>query len=222
MLNLFWRFVTFFFELWLYIINLLGMKLHVHSTEELMMNFNNAGSLNFSENLLVTACHEAGHVLVTLNTPNSFSLKSATIQPTTNTLGMTRYLFPNPNKTGFNFKQLLAQMDVYMGGNVAVELTFPNKSIDSSNSSDLQEAKRIARLIATNPKVIGDSIQLKEFSKEPHKSNIESNMLILLENSRNRVISICCEKKEDLKKISDGLCRYRTLSRADIVYLLKR
>ena len=67
-----------------------------------------------------TAYHEAGHVLVAYYTKDSHPLHKVTILPRTQSLGHTAFV---PEDEGYSLtkSQLLAQMDVAMGGRVAEE-----------------------------------------------------------------------------------------------------
>ena len=68
-----------------------------------------------------TAYHEAGHVLVAYFTKDSDPLHKVTILPRSQSLGHTAFV---PDDEGYSKtkSQLLAQMDVAMGGRVAEEL----------------------------------------------------------------------------------------------------
>ena len=70
------------------------------------------------EELRCTAYHETGHALVALKTAGTFPVYKATIMPRGRALGMVSQL-PEHDVVSMSKKQLLAKMDVCMGGRVA-------------------------------------------------------------------------------------------------------
>ena len=77
---------------------------------------------------LMTAYHEGGHALVGLLNPNSMPIHKATIMPRGQSLGMTRFL-PEMDTVSKAKKELLADIDVAMGGKVAEELVYGIDSV---------------------------------------------------------------------------------------------
>lgn len=56
---------------------------------------------------------------------------------------------PEKDELSWSKKQLLAKMDVCMGGRVAEEMVFGEDSITTGASSDMQQATKIARAMVT-------------------------------------------------------------------------
>jgi len=79
------------------------------------------------ESLRLTAYHEGGHALVSLLTEGSMEIEKATIMPRGRALGYVLSL-PTGDQTGQTKKQLLANLDVAMGGRAAEELIFGTTS----------------------------------------------------------------------------------------------
>ena len=67
----------------------------------------------------------------------------ATIVPRGSALGMVTQL-PDKDETSITRKQLLARLDVCMGGRVAEELIFGRDEVTTGALSDLQQATRLA------------------------------------------------------------------------------
>lgn len=95
------------------------------------------------ETNLLTAYHEAGHTLVAMFTKDATSLNKVTIIPRGASLGHTSFV---PDKEQYNMtkSQLLAQMDVSMGGRVAEEIVFGADKVTTGAAADFQGATAIA------------------------------------------------------------------------------
>lgn len=63
-------------------------------------------------------------------------------------LGMVSQL-PDDDVTSMSKRQILARLDVCMGGRVAEELIFGADDVTTGASSDLQQATRLARAMVT-------------------------------------------------------------------------
>lgn len=83
---------------------------------------------------LMTAYHEGGHALMALLNPNSMPLYKATIMPRGQSLGVTLTL-PEMDQVSLAKKQMLAQIDVCIGGKVAEELVYGLDSVTSGCAS---------------------------------------------------------------------------------------
>ncbi|KAF0992336.1 hypothetical protein HZS_4703, partial [Henneguya salminicola] len=90
------------------------------------------------------ADHEAGHAIVAYYTPGSRNLHKATIIPRGSALGVT-HLLPERDEYLLSYKQLLASIDVSMGGRAAEELIYGSDQITTGCSSDLVNATNIAK-----------------------------------------------------------------------------
>ena len=85
----------------------------------------------------ITAYHEGGHTIVAHYTQDSHPLHKVTIIPRGPSLGHTAYI-PEKERYHVTKSQLLAMMDVAMGGRAAEELIFGIEKITSGASSDLK------------------------------------------------------------------------------------
>lgn len=64
-------------------------------------------------------------------------------------LGMVTQLPETDDETSVSRRQLLAKLDVCMGGRVAEELIFGDNDVTTGASSDLEQATRLARAMVT-------------------------------------------------------------------------
>ena len=87
---------------------------------------------------------EGGHALVALWTEAAMPIHKATIVPGGDTLGMVAYL-PEKDQMNLSGDQMLAHLDICMGGRVAEELIFGRGKVTTGAGSDLQQATSMAR-----------------------------------------------------------------------------
>lgn len=120
--------------------------------DKIMMGVERKSAIISPETMKMTAFHEAGHALVALKTDGADPIHKATIMPRGRALGMVMQL-PDGDQTSYSRKQMLARLDVCMGGRVAEELVYGAENVTSGASSDIQQATRLAKvcMYATYP-----------------------------------------------------------------------
>ncbi|KHJ84205.1 ATP-dependent metallopeptidase HflB, partial [Oesophagostomum dentatum] len=111
-----------------------------------------------------TAYHEAGHTLVSLYTKHATPLHKVTIIPRGQSLGHTAML-PEKDEYQMTKGQLLAALDVMMGGRVAEELVFGDDMVTTGAADDLKKATQLAVQMV---KAFGmsDKVGLRDFTAE--------------------------------------------------------
>jgi ATP-dependent metalloprotease len=116
------------------------------------------------ETNLITAYHEAGHTLVAYYTRDATPLNKVTIIPRGMSLGHTSFV---PDKEEYNLtrSQLLARMDVAMGGRVAEELIYGAEKVTTGAGSDFQAATAIATAMVKHWGM-SDRIGVRVFQEE--------------------------------------------------------
>lgn len=116
----------------------------------------------------LTAYHESGHAIVALNTEGAHPIHKATILPRGSALGMVTQL-PSNDETSISRKQLLARLDVCMGGRVAEELVFGPDNVTTGASSDLNTATELAQYMVQFCYIV-TSIIVKEMANIRNKN----------------------------------------------------
>jgi ATP-dependent metalloprotease len=124
------------------------MQVLEYAKDKILMGAERKTAVISKETARNTAYHEAGHALVGVLTDGAMPIHKATIMPRGPSLGMVSML-PEGDQTSQSKRQMLAMMDVAMGGRVAEELVFGDAEVTSGASNDILQATRIARAMVT-------------------------------------------------------------------------
>ncbi|KAL5538208.1 hypothetical protein UlMin_044311 [Ulmus minor] len=169
----------------------------------------------------LTAYHESGHAIVAFNTNGAHPIHKATIMPRGSALGMVTQL-PTGDETSVSRKQLLARLDVCMGGRVAEELIFGRDHVTTGASSDLHTATELAQYMVSNcgmSDVIGP-IHIKERPSSEMQSRIDAEVVKLLREAYDRVKALLKKHEKALHALANALLEYETLSAEEIKRIL--
>lgn len=171
------------------------------------------------ETARMTAYHEGGHALVALKTPGANPIHKATIMPRGQALGMVMQL-PDGDQTSQSRKQMLAYMDVCMGGRVAEELIFGPDEVTSGAVSDFQQATNLARQMVMNYGMndeIGVVFHSDRDQPSPEtQAKIDSEVKKILDASYDRAKRLLQANSNTLKLLAEGLIEHETLTRDEI------
>ena len=107
------------------------------SKDKILMGAERRSAVIQDKDKLMTAYHEAGHALVGFYTKAADPMYKVTIMPRGQTLGVT-YHMPEMDQVSLAKKQMLAHIDVCMGGKVAEELVYGEDSVTTGCSSVCQ------------------------------------------------------------------------------------
>ncbi|HMK91236.1 MAG TPA: AAA family ATPase, partial [Methylocystis sp.] len=185
----------------------------------------------------LTAYHEGGHALVSLNMAGSIPIHKATIIPRGRALGMVQGL-PERDQLSQSYQQFIAMMAMSMGGRVAEEIVFGPSKVTSGAASDIQQCTRVARAMVTQlgfsdklgtvayadpqqEQFLGYSLGRTQTLSEATQQTIDSEVRRLVADAYETAKRILTEKREDLETLAKGLLEYETLSGEEIVALLK-
>lgn len=173
------------------------------------------------ESKKLTAYHESGHALVALKTEGALPIHKATIMPRGSALGMVTQL-PSSDETSISKRQLLARLDVCMGGRVAEELIFGQNYITTGASNDLNTATELARYMVS---VCGMSdaigpVHIKERPSSEMQSRIDAEVVKILREAYDRVKALLKKHEKALHALANALLEYETLTAEQIKRIL--
>ncbi|KAK2507741.1 hypothetical protein MC885_018276 [Smutsia gigantea] len=177
-----------------------------------------------NKNKTITAYHESGHAIIAYYTKDAMPINKATIMPRGPTLGHVS-LLPENDRWNETRAQLLAQMDVSMGGRVAEELIFGTDHITTGASSDFDNATKIAKWMVTKfgmSEKLGVMTYSDTGKLSPEtQSAIEQEIRILLRDSYERAKHILKTHAKEHKNLAEALLTYETLDAKEIQIVLE-
>ncbi|XP_009589655.1 ATP-dependent zinc metalloprotease FTSH 11, chloroplastic/mitochondrial isoform X1 [Nicotiana tomentosiformis] len=215
------------------LVNIAAIKAAVEGAEKL-----NASQLEFAKDRIImgterktmflsedskklTAYHESGHAIVALNTEGAHPIHKATIMPRGSALGMVTQL-PSNDETSISKKQLLARLDVCMGGRVAEELIFGQDNVTTGATSDLHTATELAQYMVSScgmSDAIGP-VHIKERPSAEMQSRIDAEVVKLLREAYDRVKALLKKHEKALHALANALLECETLSSEEIRRIL--
>jgi len=193
--------------------------------DKIIMGAERKSAVLTEESKRLTAFHEAGHAIMALFTDGATPIHKATIVPRGQALGMVTQL-PDKDETSISLHQLLARLDVCMGGRVAEELIFGERNVTSGASSDLDQATRTARAMVTrygmNELVGPVSIDLEDPGlSSDTKRLVETEVQKLLSESYARTQQTLKKYAREHHLIANALLDHETLTGDELRQLVK-
>ncbi|KAG4130965.1 hypothetical protein ERO13_D09G178600v2 [Gossypium hirsutum] len=192
-----------------------------HAKDRILMGTERKTMFLSEESKKLTAYHESGHAIVAFNTEGAHPIHKATIMPRGSALGMVTQL-PSDDETSISKKQLLARLDVCMGGRVAEELIFGQDHVTTGARSDLQTATELAKYMVSNcgmSDAIGP-VNIKERPSSEMQSRIDAEVVKLLREAYDRVTTLLKKHEKALHALANALLEYETLSAEEIKRIL--
>ena len=215
---------------------LVAMQEFEDAKDKVMMGAERRSMVMTEDEKKMTAYHEAGHALVSVNEPASDPIHKATIIPRGRALGMVMRL-PERDNYSYHRDKMLANLAVSMGGRVAEEIIFGHDKVSSGASSDISYATGLARNMVTKwgmsdklgPLQYEDQYegylgmggaQRTMMSDETNKL-IDSEIRGLVDDAHARATEILKREEDKLHLLANAMLEYETLSGEDIDELLK-
>ena len=121
-----------------------GMDDLEEAKDKVMMGAERRSMVITEEEKKLTAYHEAGHAVVSLNIAESDPIHKATIIPRGSALGMVMRL-PIKDRLSVSRIKLEADLAVAAGGRIAEEMIFGYDKVTTGASSDINQVTKIAR-----------------------------------------------------------------------------
>lgn len=127
---------------------------------------------------------------------------------------------PDGDQTSMSRKQMIARLDVCMGGRVAEELVFGNDDVTSGASNDLMQATRLARAMVTKYG-LSERVGVMFLDDDAKQSGqtmkqVDDEVKELVTASYNRAKHLLETHRKELNFIAQGLMEYESLSGAEI------
>jgi len=215
---------------------LVAMREFEDAKDKVMMGAERRSMVMTEDEKKMTAYHEAGHALVSLNEPASDPIHKATIIPRGRALGMVMRL-PERDSYSYHRDKMHANLAVAMGGRVAEDIIFGHDKVSSGASGDIQYATDLARNMVTK---WGMSDKLGPLQYEQSQEGYlgmgqtartmggaETNKLIdaeikgLVEGGLKRAQDILTEQEDKLHLLAQAMLEYETLTGEEIDALMK-
>jgi len=168
------------------------------------------------------AFYEAGKALSVLHTPHALPLHKVTILQRGDQLGLTSIL-PSSDYdiVDQSYEEMLAVLDVRLGGRVAEELTFGLSGVSNKSVDDLHAANDLARAMimrfgfGKKHGPVSDAamdMMYHEGTSETHKESIDHEVNELLAAAYQRVRQRIEGRRDELRRIAEALLRYEVLN----------
>ena len=180
----------------------------------------------------LTAYHEAGHAICSLNVKDTDPIHKATIIPRGRALGMVQQL-PEKDKYSYTRAQMLSRLAILMGGRVAEELKFGYDAVTSGASSDINAATNLARAMVTewgmsdalgpirysensNEVFLGRSVTQNQNMSEETARLVDAEIKRLVTDGYEEAKKILNKHKKDWETLASALMEYETLTGDEI------
>ncbi len=206
--------------------------------DKVMMGSERRSMVMSEEEKKLTAYHEAGHAIVTINEKAAYPIHKATIIPRGRALGMVMQL-PERDEVSQTREQLHAQMAIAMGGRVAEEIIFGDEKVTTGAASDIEQATKRARAMVMRAGLskemgpvaygeneeevfLGRSVARQQNMSEETARKVDSEIRKFVDMGYERARKVLTEKIDDLHKLAKALLTYETLTGAEIEDLINK
>jgi cell division protease FtsH len=215
---------------------LVAMQEFEDAKDKVMMGAERRSMVMTEDEKKMTAYHEAGHAIVSVNEPASDPIHKATIIPRGRALGMVMRL-PERDSYSYHRDKMLANLSVAMGGRVAEEIIFGHDKVSSGASSDIQYATGLARNMVTRwgmsdklgplqyeeqqEGYLGMGGTARLFASDETNKVIDAEIRTLFDTAHARATEVLKAQEDKLHLLAQALLEYETLTGDEIKELLE-
>ncbi|MBS7669613.1 ATP-dependent zinc metalloprotease FtsH [Croceicoccus gelatinilyticus] len=215
---------------------LVAMQEFEDAKDKVMMGAERRSMVMTDDEKKMTAYHEAGHALVSLNEDASDPIHKATIIPRGRALGMVMRL-PERDNYSYHRDKMHANLSVAMGGRVAEEIIFGYDKVSSGASSDIQYATDLARNMVTKwgmsdklgplqyeasqEGYLGMGQTSRTMASDETNKIIDAEIRKLVDDAHARATDILKTQEDKLHLLAQAMLEYETLTGDEIDQLLK-
>ncbi|KAI4380276.1 hypothetical protein MLD38_006485 [Melastoma candidum] len=198
-----------------------------YAKDKIVMDSERKSAVISDESRKTTTFHEASHAVVAVYTNGALPVHKATIVPRGMALGMVAHL-PDKDQMSTSRKQMLAQLDVCMGGRVAEEIIFGDNEVTSGASSDLKQATELARAMVTKYGMSSEvGLVTHNYSDTAKSMSTETRLIIekevqkLIDRAYNNAKKILTDHSWEHYALANALLQHEILSGSQIKTLLE-
>ena len=200
--------------------------------DKVMMGAERRSMVMSEEEKKLTAYHEAGHAIVTINEKAAYPIHKATIIPRGRALGMVMRL-PERDQLSMSREKMHSDIAVAMGGRIAEEIIFGHDKVTSGASSDIDMVTKMAKNMVTKYGMskelgtiaygeneeevfLGRSVTKQQNMSEDTAKKVDAEVKKIVDKGYERARKVLTDKIDDLHKLAKALLVYETLSGDEI------
>jgi cell division protease FtsH len=183
----------------------------------------------------LTAYHEAGHAIVSLNVPGLDPVHKVTIVPRGRALGIT-FSLPEEDRHNHTKAYIIGKLAMAFGGRVAEELIFGPDKVTTGAAQDIEQATEMVRRMVTQfgmseavgPVAVGDKeqqiflgreIQQHRGVSEKTAELVDSEIKRILQDAFSRAREILSGHMKELHAMAEALLERETIDRDEVELL---
>jgi cell division protease FtsH len=216
---------------------LVAMQEFEDAKDKVMMGAERRSMVMTDDEKRMTAYHEAGHAIVSINEAASDPIHKATIIPRGRALGMVMRL-PERDNYSYHRDKMHANLAVAMGGRVAEEIIFGHEKVSSGASSDIHYATDLARNMVTKwgmsdklgplqyessyEGYLGMGQTQRLMAGEETNKLIDAEIRGLVDTAHRRATEVLTTQRDKLELLAEALLEYETLTGDDINELMDK
>ena len=201
--------------------------------DKMIMGAEKSTQVMTRDDLLMTAYHEAGHVIVGRIVPDHDPVYKVSIMPRGGALGITMFL-PERDQYSASKDKLDSQISSLFGGRVAEALIYGKNKVTTGASNDIQRATQLARNMVTQWG-LSERLGAIDYGDNegsylgPQAKPMSEKMAQLIDEEIRKVIDINYQRAEQILKdyieilhnMAHALLAWETLDKHQIDQLMQ-